>query len=123
MNLPENNQTVMPYLILPNASGFISFMQKVFGAREILKHMRDENKIMHAEIMIGDSTIMLADTTEQFKTSTANLFIYVEDADKTVEKALNEGASVVKEVTNEEYGRGGGIKDPSGNIWWVTTPK
>ena len=123
MNLPENNQTVMPYLILPNASSFISFMEKVFGANEILKHMRDDNKIMHGEIMIGDSTIMFADTTEQFQTSTANLFIYVEDADQTIEKAKSEGAIVVKEITDEDYGRGGGIKDPFGNIWWITTPK
>lgn len=124
MKIPENNQTVMPYLILQNAAGFMSFAEKVFGAREELKYMRGENTIMHAEIIIGgDSTIMFADATEQFKVSTAGLFIYVENADETFEKAVGEGATVVKEVADEDYGRGGGIKDPFGNVWWITTPK
>ena len=123
MKIPENNQTVMPYLIVPNAAGFLSFAEKVFNAKEISKFMRDENTIMHAEIMIGDSTIMFADATEQFKPSTAGLFVYVENSDETIEKAIREGASVIREITDEEYGRSGGIKDPFGNVWWITTPK
>jgi uncharacterized glyoxalase superfamily protein PhnB len=123
MKIPENNQTVMPYLILENAAGFILFTQKVFGAREIFKTMLDENIIRHAEIMIGDSTIMFADANEQYKPSTAALFVYVENADKTFAKAIHEGATVEKEITDESYGRGGGIKDPFGNIWWITAVK
>jgi PhnB protein len=121
MKIPENNQTVMPYLILENAAGFIRFTQKTFGARETFKNMRSGNVIMHGEMMIGDdSTIMFADATEDYKTSPASLFIYVDNADETFEKAISEGATVVKEITDETYGRGGGIKDPFGNIWWVT---
>lgn len=123
MKIPENNQTVMPYLILENAAGFILFTQKVFGAKESFKTMRDENVIRHAEIMIGDSTIMFADATEQFKRTNANLFVYVENADETFAKAIDEGATVEKEITDESYGRGGGIKDPFGNIWWITAVK
>ena len=123
MKIPENNQTVMPYLILENAAGFILFTQKVFGAKETLKTMRDENVIRHAEIMIGNSTIMFADATEQFKPSNAALFMYVENADETFAKAIHEGATVEKEITNESYGRSGGIKDPFGNIWWITAVK
>lgn len=123
MNIPNNNQTVMPYLILPNASGFILFAEKVFGAKQTFKTMRDERNIRHAEIMIGDSTIMFADATEQFTASTASLFIYVENADETFAKAINEGSTVVNAITDQSYGRGGGIKDPFGNTWWITTPK
>jgi uncharacterized glyoxalase superfamily protein PhnB len=123
MKIPENNQTVMPYLILENAAGFILFTQKVFGAREIFKTMLDENIIRHAEIMIGDSTIMFSDANEQYKPSTAALFVYVENADKTFAKAIHEGATIEKEITDESYGRGGGIKDPFGNIWWITAVK
>lgn len=123
MKIPENNQTVMPYLILENAAGFILFTQKVFGAKETLKTMRVENVIRHAEIMIGNSTIMFADAAEQFKPSNAALFMYVENADETFAKAIHEGATVEKEITNESYGRGGGIKDPFGNIWWITAVK
>lgn len=123
MKIPESYQTVMPYLILNDAAGFLSFTEKVFGAKEKLKYMRDEKAIMHAEITIGDdSTIMFADATEEFKVSTAGLFIYAEDADETFQKALLEGATVVREITDQDYGRGGGIKDPFGNVWWITTP-
>ena len=77
MNIPESYQTLMPYLILNDAAGFLSFTERVFGAKEKLKYMRDEKTIMHAEISIGgDSTIMFADATEEFKVSTAGLFIY-----------------------------------------------
>ena len=123
MKIPDNNQTVMPYLIVPNAEGFLSFAKKVLNAKEISKYMRDEKTIMHAEIMIGDSTIMFADATEEFTPSTAGLFVYVENSDETIEKAIREGASVIREITDEEYGRSGGIKDPFGNVWWLTTPK
>ena len=124
MKVAENNQTVMPYLILKNAAGFILFTQKVFDARETVKNMRSENVIMHAEIMIGDdSTIMFADATDDYPPSPGSLFIYVDNADETFEKATRHGATIVKEITNESYGRGGGIKDPFGNTWWVTAVK
>lgn len=123
MKIPDNLQTVMPYLILPNAEGFFSFTEKVFHAKEISKYMRDEKTIMHAEIMIGDSTIMFADTTEEFKPSTADLFIYVENAEETFQIAIREGASIIREISDQGYGRSGGVKDPFGNVWWITTPK
>jgi len=47
----------------------------------------------------------------------------VQNADETFQKAIDEGATIVREVTDEDYGRGGGIKDPFGNVWWITTPK
>ena len=89
--IPDNYQAVMPYLIVNDAAQFIGFMQKVFDATETYKFMRDENTIMHAEIMIGGSTIMLADSTGEINVSTAGLFIYVDDADETFKKAIDEG--------------------------------
>lgn len=121
MKIPENYQSVMPYLILQNAQGFIAFTQKVFGAKETHKTMRDENTIMHAEIMIGESTIMFADATDQFKVSNAGLFVYVDDADEIYQNALKNGSTVVTELSNQPYGRSGGIMDPFGNVWWITS--
>lgn len=121
MKIPQNYQRVMPYLILENAPGFITFTQKVFDAKETQKVMRDENIIMHAEVMIGESTIMFAEATEKFKVSNADLFVYVDDADETYKTALKNGGSVVNEPANQPYGRSGGIKDPFGNVWWVTS--
>lgn len=121
LNIPQGYQRVMPYLVVQNATAFFDFMQKVFGATEKYRSMRDEAKIAHAELQIGESTIMFADSTEQWKTQTAGLFVYVNDADETYNKALAEGATSVMEISDQSYGRSGGIMDPLGNVWWITS--
>ena len=83
--------------------------------------MRDENIIMHAEIQINGSTIMFAESTDQYKEQTAGLFLYVESADATYNLALTNGATSIAEPNNQEYGRSAGIQDPCGNTWWITT--
>jgi PhnB protein len=121
--IPEGHQQVMPYLIINGAAGFLTFTRDVFGAKEKYKHMRTEFLIMHAEITIGDCVIMFADSTEQFHARPAGFFIYVPDADETFKKALAEGASVIMDMADQTYGRSGGVKDPFGNSWWITSPK
>jgi PhnB protein len=121
--LPANYQTVMPYLIIKDAAKFIAFTEKVFNA--ILTHttMRDEHTIMHAEIMIGESTIMFADATENYEPRPAGLFVNVDNADITYKKAIEEGATTITEIADHPYGRSGGVKDPFGNTWWITSAK
>ena len=92
MNIPEGYQTVMPYIIVKGADKFSEFMQKVLGGKEKMRHMRHENCIMHAEVMVGTSTIMFADTTETIEERTAGMFVYVENAVEAYQKALDEGA-------------------------------
>lgn len=119
--LPDNHQFIMPYLIVEGAAKFIEFTQKVFGAKESFRKMRDEKKIMHAEIVISGSTIMFADSTLQYPTQTAGLFIYVEDVDKTYQQALNAGGKSVMEPLDQDHGRTAGITDPCGNTWWLSS--
>ena len=119
--MPDNYPTVSPYLIIKNAAVFIQFMQDVFNATLVNNHMRDENIIMHAELKIGNSMIMLADSTSQYPPDTAGLFIYVEDADSTYNTALEKGATSVTALSDQPYGRTGGVKDPFGNTWWITS--
>ncbi len=97
--VPEGYQTVMPYLIISNAQKFIEFTEKVFDAVENKKnrHMREETIIMHSEITIGGSTIMFADSTEQYPPRTGAFFVYVDDADETYKKAINNSATVLSE--------------------------
>ena len=121
--IPANYQTVMPYLIIKNAASFSLFMQSVFDAKEIHRTMRDENTIMHAELQIDDSTIMFADSTEQYQPSPAGLFIYVDDADERYEKSIEAGATVVMELSDQPYGRTCGVLDPFENTWWITSVK
>ncbi len=125
MKIPNGHQPLMPYLILKNADAFIEFTKTVFGAKEIFKSYRDnDNKIiMHAEVQINGCNIMFADMNEFYGVANSNLFIYVEDADQTVEIAIANGATIVNELADQDYGRSGGIEDPFGNVWWVTSMK
>ena len=119
--IPANYQTVMPYLILKNAETFIAFTKSIFNATETTKVMRDENIIMHAEIMIGESTIMLADSTEGYEPQTSGFFVYVDNADSTFKNAIESGATVVTPISDQPYGRSGGVLDAFGNTWWITS--
>lgn len=119
--IPANYQTVMPYLIVKNAAAFIDFTKEIFDAATTYKVMRDENCIMHAEIIIGESTIMFADATDQYEPRTAGLFIYVDDADSRYNKAVAAGATIISPLADQPYGRSGGILDPFGNCWWITS--
>ena len=121
VNIPEGYQQLMPYLIIENAAAFISFTQKVFDATERLRTMRDEHTIMHAEISIGESVIMMADATDQFSVQNAGLFIYVDDCDTVFQKALDNGATTVMAPADQSYGRSGGLTDAFGNTWWITS--
>ena len=120
--LPENHQVVMPYLIVNNASAFIDFMKEVFDGVELNRHMRNETIIMHAEVMIGNSTLMLADSTSEFTAKTAGMFIYVDDADVTYDKALAQGAVSIMPPADQPYGRSCAVNDAFGNTWWITSP-
>lgn len=119
--IPEGYQRVMPYIIVKNAEGFLKFMMDVFGATEKMLHRRDTGEIMHAEVFIGDSVIMFANGNDQWQPMTAGLYIHVANADETFEKALQHGATSVNAVADQSYGRSGGVEDPFGNTWWITT--
>jgi PhnB protein len=122
ITIPVGYQRVMPYLILKGGEAFMDFMKNVFDATEKHLTMRDENLIMHAEIQIGESTIMFADATTEFTTQNAGLFVYMPHADETYSKAIAEGAMSISEMSDQPYGRSGGVKDPFGNVWWITSP-
>lgn len=121
MKIPENHQTLMPYLILRDTRGFLAFVQNVFEAEILLEHLDEENRIIHAEIKIGTSTIMIGEANEIWNTQNAGMFIYVENADFTFHHAIQLGAESIMELTDKDYGRSGGVKDPFGNIWWITS--
>jgi PhnB protein len=121
LNIPEGLQTVMPYLILPGAQLFLDFVKDVFEAVETHKTMGEESGIRHAQVKIGDSTIMFSDSTDEFKPMTAGMFIYVRNADETYNKALEKGATSIMPPADQDYGRSCGVKDPVGNTWWITS--
>ena len=123
MKIPPNNQAVMPYLILKDVKRFIDFTKQIFDGKLLMQHFRDDDNtvIAHAEIDIFGSTIMCADAVESFPPQPGSMFVYVEDADESFHKAIALGADVITEPSSQEYGRTCGIKDPTGNIWWITS--
>ena len=122
MNIPAAHQTIMPYLILQGASKFIDFTKNVFGAAETTtKSLREDGTVMHAEITLNGSTIMVTDETADWTKQTANLFVYVTNADETYQKAIKNGAVSLMELSNQDYERTCGVKDPFGNVWWITS--
>lgn len=124
MKIPQGHQSVMPYLMLRDAENFSHFTEQVFNAKVTMHKLRENEKaIMHSELMIGESTIMFCSATEQFTPQTANLFVYVPNADDTYQKALDNGATSVMELSDQDYGRTCGVLDPFGNTWWITSVK
>lgn len=120
MKIPPQYNRLMPYLIIPDAPGFIAFMKEVFAAREQVLVPRSEGIIMHGELRMGDSVIMFADATPEFAARPAGMFIYVEDVRDTYSKAMAAGAISVMEPGQQSYGFTCGFKDPFGNDWWPT---
>lgn len=124
MKVPSGHQTIMPYLILKGASQFIDFTKKVFDAKDSNQQvLRDDGTIMHAEIILNGSTIMVTNETTDWSQQNANLFVYVPDADETYKKALDNGAKSLMGLSDQDYGRTCGVTDPFGNVWWITSVK
>ena len=120
MKIPAQYNQLMPYLIIPDAAGFIVFMKNVFGAEEQMLVPRSEGVIMHGELRIGDAVIMFADVTPEFAARPAGIFIYVDSVEDTYKKAMAAGAVSIMEPMQQPYGFTCGFKDMFGNDWWPT---
>jgi PhnB protein len=121
MPIPTEYQTVIPYLIIENAKAFLQFTQDLFGAKIISEHHHEDSSVMHAEIKIGNATIMCGSASAEWQPLNSSLFIYVEDADTAYHKALTLGCTSIMPLSDQEYGRTCGVKDAYGNIWWITS--
>lgn len=120
MEIPKGHQAVMPYLMVTDAEKFIEFAKAVFDADLTYKGERD-GKIGHCEISINGSTIMFSNARDQWKPATANMFVYVDNADARYDKAVAAGSETVMPPADQEYGRSCGVTDPFGNVWWITS--
>lgn len=118
----KDQQTIISYLMLENAAEFIDFAKVVFHAETILLNLANDNRtVLNAELKIGHSIILLSEAKDKYGKAVGNFFIYVGDVDETFNRALYHGASVVTAIADRDYGRSGGIEDPFGNTWWLTT--
>ena len=128
--VPDGYHTVTPYLIISGAAQALEFYAKAFGAVEVMRFKGPDEKIMHAEISIGDSRIMIADEFPQMGAvspqsiggTAVGLALYVENVDTVFARALSAGATTVSAVKDQFYGdRSGTLLDPFGHRWTIST--
>lgn len=120
--IPDQYHSVTPYLMVSGAAKLIDFLKQVFAAEERERIARPDGAIMHAEVKIGDSVVMMGEPMEPFAPMPASLYVYVQDIDAIYQRALQAGATSVMEPVDQFYGdRSAGVKDPLGNLWWIAT--
>ncbi len=128
--VPEGYHNVTPYLFVRAAANAIDFYKNAFGATETVRMPGPDGRIMHAEIRIGDSIVMLADENPSMGIMSpqtvggcpVSLHVYVENVDAIVEKAVASGAKLLRPVKDQFYGdRSGTLLDPFGHMWSVGT--
>ncbi|MEX2159632.1 MAG: VOC family protein [Dehalococcoidia bacterium] len=120
--IPDGYHSVTPYFIVADATAFIEFLKQAFGAKERGRHLGPAGMIMHAEVQIGDSVVMLSDESEQFPAATMIINLYVEDVDGAYKRAMQAGGESQREPGDQPYGdRSAGVKDRWGNQWWLAT--
>ena len=130
--IPEGYHTLTPFLTVRDAARAIEFYKQAFGATERGVAKGPDGKVMHAEIKIGDSIIMMSDEFPEFGSlspesvgnTSMGLHIYVEDVDASFDRAVKAGAKVEMPVMDQFWGdRYGRLKDPFGHKWSLATHK
>lgn len=126
--IPKDMHTITPHIVCNNASAAIDFYKKAFNAIEVMRLDSLDGKLMHGCIQIGDSKVMLADEFPDWgsvgpntlKGTPVTLHLYVEDADKAFEQAVNAGATVKMPLADMFWGdRYGVVVDPFGHNWAI----
>ncbi len=120
--VPDGYSTVTPYLIASDAEKLLAFLKNAFGAKEHDLMRAPDGSIWHADVIVGNSHIMLSQATAHNPAMQAGNYLYVPDTDATYRAALAAGATSTMEPADQFYGdRSAGVKDVQGNIWWIGT--
>jgi PhnB protein len=129
-HIPDGYHTVTPYLTVNGADEAIAFYVKAFGAEVLLRLGAPDGSLMHAEIKVGDSPIMLTDANPAWDAkgpdalggTPVSLAVYVENVDDAFQRAIDAGAEEVRPVQDQFYGdRAGTLRDPYGHVWTLAT--
>src|ERR1051326_2089141 len=122
--VPDGFHSVTRILSGPGVAKLLDFLKQVFEAQEIHRLARPDGTIMHAEVRIGDSIVMMGEPPGSAQPMCGALYLYVPDVDTVYKRALQAGATSTSEPADQFYGdRSAGLKDPLGNQWWIATHK
>ena len=116
-------RTVTPYLLVSDADTELAFLKAAFGATDVECQRSPDDRVMHAEVTIGDSLVMLGQSGSQWSPRPAALYLWVEDVDAAYARALAAGATSESEPEDKPYGhRNAGVVDQNGVTWWIAAP-
>ncbi len=121
MTTPPGFATVTPYFFMDRADAFCAFQVNGLGGTEISRDLRDDGKIANAQIRIGTAIVMVSESGRGYPAMPASYYLYVENADVSMARAIAAGATEIMAVQDMLYGdRQGGVSDAWGNIWWIS---
>ena len=116
-------RTITPYLVVSDADAELRFLKAAFDGTEVECHRNPDNTVMHAEIAVGDSLVMVGQAGSQWAARQAALYLWVDDVDATYARALAAGATSESEPEDKPYGhRNAGVLDHNGITWWIGAP-
>jgi uncharacterized glyoxalase superfamily protein PhnB len=116
---PSGYTSVAPYLIVTDAEAALHFIEQTFAGQRLLITPREDGHNMHAEIRIDDTVVMMGEFPQA---ASSNVHVYVPDVDATFARAVVAGGVIVHELTEQGDGnRRGGVRDPGGTVWWIST--
>ena len=119
---PRGYTSVSPYLVTENAERVLSFLEDAFGASVIRRFDRPDGSLMHAEVRIDDSVVMLGQAGGDWPAIPSHVHVYLPEVDTIYAAALEAGAESVQEpAQGSDPDRRGGVRDPGGNTWWIST--
>lgn len=123
MYKPKDYNSLSPYFVVQDPTAFIAFLKAVFDAEELRKYAREDGSIMHAELKIDDSVVMLASATEQYPPIEQLVHVYVSDVDAVFERAKNAQCAILADPAQRpnDPDKRGSFKDIAGNFWSVAT--
>ncbi|GGY97595.1 VOC family protein [Streptomyces nitrosporeus] len=120
---PKGYTTVAPWVVTDDTGAFLDFVTQAFDGQELARVPTEDGLIGHGEIRVGDTVVLAFDRRADWPVMPSLLRVFVPDADTAFSQAVGAGARIVTSLANDAFGsRGGRVKDPFGNIWWVTSP-
>ncbi len=121
MYIPPGFNTVTPYFFVDHAEAFIGFLVQGLGGVETCRTLRPDGAVANVQVQLGTATVMVSEASAQYPAMAASYYLYVEDADASMQRALDHGATLEMPVADMPYGdRQGGVKDRHGNLWWIS---
>ena len=120
--IPEGFETVTPYLRMKGARQVMDTLKRVFDAEEMDCETLPDGTIMHAQMRLGSSIVMMSEARGEYPALPCSLYLYLEDVDAIYKRGLKAGMESLREPQDEFYGdRAAGLRDSAGNEWWIAT--